>query len=70
MWQLQSIIFEKKYWDENDAEKWLSERGFKTFCDEKEHFWRYRQIEPVRGAHYMTIKRMKHMLYVMMDNTK
>ena len=55
---VQSVIFNKKYYTEEQAHKWLHSHGFKTNYTQRPHitenFIRYRQFEPPAGANYIT----------------
>lgn len=61
---VQSVIFNKKYYTEEQARKWLHSHGFKTNYKKAteskprphitENFIRYRQFEPPAGANYIT----------------
>lgn len=55
---VQSVIFNKKYYTEEQARNWLYSHGFKTNYKPKPHitknFIRYRQFEPPAGSNYIT----------------
>jgi hypothetical protein len=55
---VQSIIFNKKYYDEPQARKWLHSHGFRSNYKPQPHitenFIRYRQFDPPVGANYIT----------------
>jgi hypothetical protein len=55
---VQSIIFNKKYYDEPQARKWLHSHGFRSNFKPRPHitenFIRYRQFDPPTGAQYIT----------------
>jgi hypothetical protein len=61
MYLVQSILFNKSKWDLKESRKWLRENGYKsTKVDEKEHFLRFRQVDPTklekRGFYFRTKK--------------
>jgi hypothetical protein len=55
---VQSIIFNKKYYDEPQARRWLHSHGFRSNYKPQPHitenFIRYRQFDPPIGANYIT----------------
>lgn len=55
---VQSVIFNKKYYTEEQARKWLHSHSFRTNFKPKPHitdnFIRYRQFEPPTGGNYIT----------------
>lgn len=55
---VQSVIFNKKYYTEDQARRWLYSHSFKTNYKPKpditENFIRYRQFEPPIGGKYIT----------------
>lgn len=53
---VQSIIFKKTMFTKLQAKKWLIKHDFKTSVDEKPETYRFRQMEPVEGANYITKK--------------
>jgi hypothetical protein len=51
----QSVIFDRTLWTEDAAERWLHQNGYAVpLVDAKLHYYRYRQVEPDRSAHYAT----------------
>ena len=51
----QSVIFDRTLWTEGAAEDWLQLNGYTVSpVDAKLHYYRYRQVEPDRSAHYAT----------------
>lgn len=62
---VQSVIFNKRYYTEEQARKWLHSHGFRTnftLAERSktpkphitENFIRYRQFDPPTGANYIT----------------
>lgn len=55
---VQSVIFNRKYFDEPESRKWMHLHGFRTNYKPKPHittnFIRYRQFEPIHGVRYIT----------------
>lgn len=54
MFILQTIIFNKKYWDKNEIINFLSNNHFKYDLDEKDNTFRARQTDPDENMSYMT----------------
>lgn len=56
MENIQSVVFDKKYWTKGRASMWLKNNDFKNVSDvdEKPETYRYRQLEPKRGWKYIT----------------
>lgn len=45
--KIQSVIFEKKYWNIKKAIKWLDENDYiHNKVDKTPHYYRFRQLEP------------------------
>lgn len=59
---IQSIIFDKDFFTERQADRWIRRNGFtKTFQGKKGahstlHTWRYRQRLPDKNKRYVTKK--------------
>lgn len=51
---VQSIIFNKNYWNLNGSINWLKQHGYKYEVDEKEHFYRFRQHNPYIFKRFIT----------------
>jgi hypothetical protein len=52
---VQSVTFNKQYWDTRRAISWLRDRGFKSpKVDETETQLRFRQRNPSKYSHYAT----------------
>lgn len=50
---LEAILFDKAYFTKNEAFKWLNKNGYKPLkIHETDNFYRFRLIEPIRGARY------------------
>ena len=55
---IQSIIFDKSKWSEEQAEQWLNKHGHHPIksVHETTNFLRYRQANPNKFKHYITKK--------------
>ncbi len=55
---VQSVIFNKKYYTEEQARRWLHSHSFRTNFKPSPHitenFIRYRQFDPPMGGRYIT----------------
>jgi hypothetical protein len=52
---LQSVLFDRSLWSEVSAEEWLQSHGYAAPpVDATAHYYRYRQVDPMRGAYYAT----------------
>lgn len=53
---IQSIIFNRKYWNITDAIKWLIKHKYKVIkIDITKNYYRFRQNEPNKKNKYYTI---------------
>lgn len=49
--EVQSVVFDKDYWDLEEAREWLKEHGYKAGePDETKNTYRFRQFEPKYGS--------------------
>ena len=57
---IQSVLFKKRYWTENDAIQYLIDHRFRhDDIEETENYYRFRQTDPVTGSDYF-IKNSKN----------
>lgn len=52
---VQSIIFDKKYFTLKESENWLKYHGHKNFkVDKTQNFYRFRQLSPLMFDNFFT----------------
>lgn len=57
MSEIQSVLFEKRYWNEIRSKQWLKDRNFKYYkIDKTNQYLRYRQSNPEKYKYFRTIK--------------
>lgn len=59
---VQSVLFDKRFWDEKRARAWLKEHNFKfkNKIDITDNFLRFRQFSPKKFKNYFTRKIYNH----------
>jgi len=70
--QLQSVIFNKKYYDVEKAERFLRKHQLKPIkqLHETDKYLRYRQAEPDNSKHYYTVKLNNGVIFIMMTGLR
>jgi hypothetical protein len=54
---IQSIILKKSKFTQRESEEWIKKHGYKlTRPDVTQHFYRYRQHEPMPNVRYRTVQ--------------
>lgn len=55
--KVQSIIFDKSYWNVTESRKWLRAHNYvyNGKVDTTKNFHRFRQSRPVKGSTYYTV---------------
>lgn len=62
---IQSVIFNKKYFDKKKAISALINKGFKyNKIDETENYFRFRQFDPSKNKKYFIVKSTTGIKYV------
>lgn len=55
--KIQSVLFDKRYFTFPKAKEYLITHGFNLIkVHETEHFYRFRQFNPIKGKHYVNRK--------------
>lgn len=68
---VQSILFEKKYWNIPKAIKWLDDNKFKfnkLDTEQRPNFLSFRQQMPLHNVKYYTKKLKNHIDLIIMTN--
>lgn len=64
---IQTVLFDKKFWSESKAHNYLLKHHLKNNgVDDKEHYLRFRQVEPDSTKRYYTKKIKGGVEYVFM----
>ena len=67
--KIQSVLIKKKYYTFEDASYWILKNGFKIGrVDITKNLYRFRQIEPKKGAKYRIKKISSKISFVMEIN--
>lgn len=66
---VQSVLFDRKYWDIQTASEWLREHDLKSHFDGKKvdvtnNYFRFRQHTPMKKLRYRTIKTKDHISFI------
>lgn len=63
--EIQSIVFERKYWNQTKAKAWLKKHKYKTDVDKKPTQLRYRQKSPRKFKKFVSKKIKKGLILVL-----
>ena len=54
---LQTVLIPRSFFSLTDARKWMKDNGYPVKkIDKTNNYYRFRQMEPVSGAQYYTIR--------------